>query len=156
MSGKKFLTPEAWENILTQSKSRIPPPPQKSNGQPHRGRRRSGFDTLDVIRRQNGWRAFTMWWFSTLKFQDWKYANKRHKWKEKVQNNAQIPFCGHTRAFRYEIVFRGIQPCRLHGGSERFACFEPTDAARFLKKRELPSVLYGQGKYVFKGNFCIY
>ena len=44
-------------------------------------------------------------------FQDWKYADKRHKWKEKVQKNAQFPFCGQTKAFRYEIVFRGIQPC---------------------------------------------
>ena len=39
-----------------------------------------------------------------------KYADKRHKCKEKVQKNAQFPFCGQTRAFRYEIVFRGIQP----------------------------------------------
>ena len=44
-------------------------------------------------------------------FQDWKYADKRQKWKEKVQKNAQFPFCGQTKAFRYEIVFRGIQPC---------------------------------------------
>ena len=150
MSGKKFLTPEVWENILTQSKSPIYPPPQKSNGQRHRG---WGFDTLDVIRQQNGWRGFIMWWFSRLEFQDWKYANKRHKWKEKVQKNAQIPFCGQTRTFRYEIVFRGIQPCFLHGGSERLACSEPTDAERFLKKRELRSILYGQGKCVFKTEF---
>ena len=27
--------------------------------------------------------------------------------EEKVQKNAQFPFCGQTRAFRYEIVFRG-------------------------------------------------
>ena len=44
-------------------------------------------------------------------FQDLKYADKRHKCKEKVQKNAQFPFCGQTRAFRYEIVFRGIQTC---------------------------------------------
>ena len=55
-------------------------------------------------------------------FQDWKYADKRHKRKEKVQKNAQFPFCGQTKAFRFEIVFRGIQPCFLHGGSERLAC----------------------------------
>ena len=41
--------------------------------------------------------------------QDLKYADKRHKWKKKVQKSAQIPFCGQTRAFRYEIVFRGIR-----------------------------------------------
>ena len=51
-----------------------------------------------------------------------------------------------TRAFRYEVVFRGIQPRFPNGRLERLACFEPTDAARFLKKLELHSVLYGQGK----------
>ena len=69
--------------------------------------------------------------------------------KKKLKKNAQIPFCGQTRAFRYEIVFRGIHPCLVRGGSERLAFFEPTDAARFLKKHEVLSVLYGQGKYVF-------
>ena len=33
------------------------------------------------------------------------------------------------------------------------ASFEPTDAARFLKKLEVHSMLYGQGKYVFKREF---
>ena len=33
------------------------------------------------------------------------------------------------------------------------ACFEPTEAARFLKKLEVHSVLYGQGKNVFKREF---
>ena len=90
-------------------------------------------------------------------FQDWKYADKRHKWKEKVQKNAQFPFCGQTKAFRYEIVSRGIQPCFLHGGSERLACFEPTKAARFLKTLEVHSVLYDQRRvFVFKKNFWIY
>ena len=62
-----------------------------------------------------------------------------------LQKNAQFPFCEQTRAFRYEIVFRGVQPCFLRGGSERLACFEATVAARFLKKLEVHSVLYGQG-----------
>ena len=92
-----------------------------------------------------------MWWFSrqSFAFQYRKYADKRHKWKEKVQKNAQFPFCGQTKAFRYEIVFRGIQPCFLHGGSERLACFEPTKAARSLKTLEVHSVLYDQRKVRF-------
>ena len=59
-----------------------------------------------------------MWWFSrqSFAFQYRKYADKRHKWKEKVQKNAQFPFCGQTKAFRYQNVFRGIQPCFLRGG----------------------------------------
>ena len=28
-----------------------------------------------------------------------------------------FPFCGQTKAFRYEIVIRGIQPCFLQGGA---------------------------------------
>ena len=85
-------------------------------------------------------------------FQDWKYADKIHKWKEKVQKNAQFPFCRQTRAFPHEIVFRGIQPCFLHGGSERLGYFEPTEAAGFLKKLEVHSVFYDQRKlYNYKG-----
>ena len=83
----------------------------------------------------------------------WKYSDKRHKWKDKLQKNTQFPYCGQRRAFRYEIVFRWIEPCFLHGGSERSACFQPTEAVRFLKKLEVHSVLYGQGKYVFKREF---
>ena len=72
------------------------------------------FDTFSRRHPSTKWlgSAFIMWWFSRLKFcfQDWKHAGKRHKLKEKVQKSAQIPFCGQPRAFRYEIVFRGIQP----------------------------------------------
>ena len=39
------------------------------------------------------------------------------KWKEKVQKNAQLSFCGEREAFHQEIVLRGIQPCFLHGGA---------------------------------------
>ena len=38
--GKKFLTPEAGEKIVTQTKLPIHPSPQKSNGQPLRGWRK--------------------------------------------------------------------------------------------------------------------
>ena len=36
MSRKKFLSPEVWKKILSQTKSSIPLPPQKLNDQPHR------------------------------------------------------------------------------------------------------------------------
>ena len=77
---EKNLTPlYAWEKIsnsrglgktfLQKLNHPYPPPPEKSNGQPHRGWGSSGFGTLvDVIRQQNGWRAFIMWWFSRPKF----------------------------------------------------------------------------------------
>ena len=73
--------------------------------------------------------------------------------EKKVQENGQFPLCGQTKAFRYEIVFRGIQPCFLHGGSERLACFEPTKAARFLKTFEVHSVLYDKKVRFLKGIF---
>ena len=66
---------------------------------------------------------------------------------EKVQKNAQFPCRGQTKAFRYEIVFRGMQSCFLGIGG--LACFEPTKAARFLKTVEVHSVLYDQRKVRF-------
>ena len=69
---------------------------------------------------------------------------------KKFKRMLSFLFCGQTKAFRYKIVFRGIQPCFLHSELERLACFEPSKAARFLKKLEVNSVLHGQGKYVFK------
>ena len=39
---------------------------------------------------------------------------KDKKWKEKVQKNAQLSFCGGREAFHQEIVLREIQPCFLH------------------------------------------
>ena len=69
--------------------------------------------------------------------------------KRKFKRNSQFPFCGQTKAFRDENVCRGIQPCFVHGGLERLACFEPTKAARFLKTLEVHSVLYDQRKVRF-------
>ena len=54
-------------------------------------------------------------------------------------------------------MFRGIQSCFLHGGSEPLACFEPTDAMRFLKKCGKWYVLYSMIKEstFLKENFCL-
>ena len=81
------------------------------------------------------------------KFLHFKIENTplKDKWEEKIEKNALFLFCGPTKAFRYEIVFRGKVG--------RFACFEPTKAAKSLKKLQVHSVLYGQGKYVFKREF---
>ena len=37
-------------------------------------------------------------------FQDWKYADKRHKWKEKVQKNAQFPFVDKRKLFALKCL----------------------------------------------------
>ena len=47
---------------------------------------------------------------------------KDKKWKEKVQKNAQLSFCGEREAFHQELVLRGIQPCFLHGGAHGLKC----------------------------------
>ena len=71
--------------------------------------------------------------------------------KRKFKRMLRLLFCEQTKAFRYEIVFRGIQTCFLHGGSERLACFEPTKAARFLMRhlRYIPYSMIKE-KLVFK------
>ena len=104
------------KKILAQTKSPIPPSPTKvkwANTQAVGKKPANLTPLVDVIRQQNGCSAFIMWWFSRLLkilLSRLKIRSKRHKLKEKVQKSALIPFCGQTRAFRYEIVFRGIQP----------------------------------------------
>ena len=68
--GEKISNPKGLgKKFLPKLNHPYPLPPQKSNGQPHRDWERGGFDSLvDVICQQNGWRAFIMWWFSSLKF----------------------------------------------------------------------------------------
>ena len=55
--------------------------------------------------------------------------------------------------FAMKLSFEEFNLFFLPGGLERLACFEPTGAARFLKKLEVHSVLYGHRKYVFKREF---
>ena len=58
MSGEKFLTPEVWKKILTQTKPPISPPHKSHMGNHIGGGEEAGeFDTLvDVIRQQHSWR----------------------------------------------------------------------------------------------------
>ena len=56
-----------------------------------------------------------------------------------------------------KLSFERNSTCFLHCGSERFACFEQTEATRFLKKLEVHSVYSVVKESPFlKGNFCIY
>ena len=43
-----------------------------------------------------------------IAFQGWKYTDKAHKWKEKVQKNALFSFLGQIKAFLCEIILPGI------------------------------------------------
>ena len=62
-----------------------------------------------------------------------------------------IPFCGQMKAFRYEIVFREIQPCFLHSGE--LGLFWANQGSEVFEELEVHSVLCGQEKFVFKRQF---
>ena len=47
---------------------------------------------------------------------------KDKKWKEKVQKNAQLSFCGGREAFHQEIVFEEFK--LVFFSTERMVCFE--------------------------------
>ena len=81
---------------------------------------------------------------------------KDKKWKEKVQKNAQLPFCGGREAFHQEIVLRGIQPCFLHCGAH--GLLNATKAAKFLLNFQLHLHSIAMAKTVtfLKGNLCIF
>ena len=104
MPGEKFVTREVWEKFLPKLNHPYPAPAQKSNGQPHRGWARSGFDTLvDVIRQQNGWREFIMWWFFFFKIENTPI--KRHKWKGKVQKMLRLLYVNKRKLFAMKLSF---------------------------------------------------
>ena len=57
------------------------------------------------------------------------------KWKENVQKNAQLSFCGEREAFHQEIVLRGIQPCYFGGArSKGFATLRNVSKLQFFDK----------------------
>ena len=72
--------------------------------------------------------------------------------KEKAEKNAQFSFCG--KLFVMKLSFEEVNIVFFM--AERLVCFEPTKASRFMKKLQVHSELYAQGKYFSKGNFCIY
>ena len=53
----------------------------------------------------------------------------KDKWKEKVQKNAQFPFCGQRKLFVMKLFFEEFN--LVFFTAERLACFEATEAARF-------------------------
>ena len=156
---------EVWEkNLPIQTKSVKSPIPHSPTNvqwscQPFRGWRKKRIWHLCKCHPSTKWlaRVHDVVVFKTERFafQDWKYADKRHKWKEKVQKNAQFPFCGQTKAFRYEIFFRGIQPCFLHGRSEILACFEPIRQRGFWRHlRHIPYSMIKLTVFVFSCLFA--
>ena len=63
--------------------------------------------------------------------------------KRKFKRMSGFLFVDKPELFAMKLSFEEFNLFFLTGGSERLACFEPTEAARFLKKLEVHSVLYG-------------
>ena len=66
--------------------------------------------------------------------------------KRKFNGMLSFLFVGKREPFGMKLSFQ-----EFNRGS--LTCFEPTKAARILKKLEVHSILYGQGKNVFKREF---
>ena len=80
---------------------------------------------------------------------------KRNKFKEKVQKNPQFPCRGRTKAFRYEIVFRGIQPCFLGIGA--LGLFWTNQGSEVSEDTwDTFRTLWSKKSAFLKRNFCIY
>ena len=138
MWGKKFLTPEVWEKIIISTKSRIHPFPTNVQWscQPFRGLAR-----VLMLR------------FSRLKFCISRLKKRRWKiqMKREIQWNAQFPFCGQTKAFRYEVVFRGIKP-RFYT-ADRSAWFVFNQGSEVSEETWGTFCTLWLRKYVFKREF---
>ena len=113
---KKSLSPlYVGEKIISSTKSRIHASPTNVQWscQPFRGLGKKRIWHLSKCHPSMKWLArVVMLWFSRLKFCISRLKKRRWKiqMKREIQWNAQFPFCGQTKAFRYEVVFRGIEP----------------------------------------------
>ena len=87
---------------------------------------------LSDIHQQNAWRGHhdVVFKIKVLHFKLENTSIKDVNGKRKFKRMLSFFFCGQTKAFCYEIAFRGIQPCFL--AAERLACFQQTKAARLV------------------------
>ena len=161
MWAKKFLTPEVWEKIIISTKSRIHASPTNVQWscQPFWGLGKKRIWHLSKCHPSMKWLArVVMLWFSRLKFCISRLKKRRWKiqMKREIQWNAQFPFCGQTKAFRYEVVFRGIEPRFYTADRSAWFVFNQPRQRGFW--RNLRYILYFMVKEsaFLKGNFCIY
>ena len=85
-----------------------------------------------------------MWWFSRPKIEN--MTIKDTNGQRKFNGMLSFLFVDKRKLFAMKLSFEEFN----HGS---LACFQATKAARIRKKLEVHSVLYGQGKYVFKREF---
>ena len=100
-----------------------------------------------------------MRWFSRPKFCFSRLKIHRYRTNGKKKLNLMLGFLfvdqRNSSEFRYEIVFRGIQPCFSRRAA--WLVLNPTKAETFLKKLH-GYILFSVAKEskFLKGNFCIY
>ena len=92
-------------------------------------------------------------WFRGGNFKIENKPIKDKSGKRKFKRMLRFLFVDKRELFAMKLSFEEFHLFFLLGGSERLACFEPTEAARFLKKLEVNSVLYGDRKCVFEREF---
>ena len=95
-------------------------------------------------------------WFRGENFKIENTPIKDTSGKRKFKRMLGFLFVYKPELFAMKLSFEEFNLFFLPGRLERLACFEPTGAARFLKKLgklEIHSVLYGHRKYVFKREF---
>ena len=166
-AGKKTLTPlyvgekisnsrEVWEKILLQTKSiksSIPhfPTNVQWSCQPFRGWGKKRIWHLSKCYPSTKWLASIHVVVFKTKVLHFKIENtpiKDTNGKRKFKR--MLSFL----RIRYDIVFRGIQPCFLRIGA--LGLFWTNKAARFLRTLEVHSVLYDQTKLRFQKGIFVF
>ena len=89
----------------------------------------------------------------SVAFQGWKYTRpiKDSNGKGQFKEMLVFLFVDKRKIFVTKLSLEEFNT--LFFTSELLACFGSTKAAKFWKKSQVHSVLYGQGKYVFKREF---
>ena len=73
--------------------------------------------------------------------------------KRKFKRLLRLIFVDKRELFAMKLSLKEFNLVFFPADQSAWLVFEPTEAARFLKKLEVHSVLYGQGKNVFKREF---
>ena len=90
-----------------------------------------------------------------LHFKIENYADKRHKWKEKVQKNAQFPFCGQTKAVGDCLSSNSTLFCTRRIGALGF--FWTNQGSEVSEVTwGISSTLWSKKSTLLKENFCIF
>ena len=90
-------------------------------------------------------------------FQDWKYADKRHKWKEKVQKNAQFPFVDKRKLFALKLSFEEFNLVFYTADRSAWLVFnQPRQRGFWRHLRYIPYSMIKEECSFSKRNFWIY